>query len=150
MEEANSLFMFLPKMTTHSPSLAYGRLQRSMKWSSIGDISVILSVDIEENLLQIKFDDRIVDYEFNELDEISLAYAISIQKAQGSEYPAVVIPLAMQHYMLLERNLLYTGVTRGKQLVVIIAQPKALVMAVKNQRSQRRVTNLISRLSTNG
>lgn len=71
--------MSLPKMTTHSPSLAYGRLQRSMKWSSIGDISVILSVDIEENLLQIKFDDRIVEYEFNELNEISLAYAISIQ-----------------------------------------------------------------------
>lgn len=78
-----------------------------------------------------------------------MAYAISIHKAQGSEYPAVVIPLAMQHYMLLERNLLYTGVTRGKQLVVIIAQPKALAMAVKNQRSQRRVTNLIARLSTN-
>lgn len=84
-----------------------------------GDIGVVLSVDIEESLLQIKFDDRVVDYEFNELDEISLAYAISIHKAQGSEYPAVVIPLAMQHYMLLERNLLYTGVTRGKQLAVI-------------------------------
>lgn len=114
------------------------------------DIGVILSVDIEESLLQIQFDDRVVDYEFNELDEISLAYAISIHKAQGSEYPAVVIPLAMQHYMLLERNLLYTGVTRGKQLVVIIAQPKALALAVKNQRSQRRVTNLKTRLSTNG
>jgi exodeoxyribonuclease V alpha subunit len=115
-----------------------------------GDIGTVVSIDVEESLLQIKFDDRIVDYEFNELDEILLAYAISIHKAQGSEYPAVVIPLAMQHYMLLERNLLYTGVTRGKQLVVIIAQPKALTMAVRNQRSQRRVTNLISRLSTNG
>jgi exodeoxyribonuclease V alpha subunit len=114
-----------------------------------GDIGTVVSIDVEESLLQIKFDDRIVDYEFNELDEISLAYAISIHKAQGSEYPAVVIPLAMQHYMLLERNLLYTGVTRGKQLVVMIAQPKALAMAVKNQRSQRRVTNLIARLSTN-
>jgi exodeoxyribonuclease V alpha subunit len=114
-----------------------------------GDIGTVVSIDVEESLLQINFDDRTVDYEFNELDEISLAYAISIHKAQGSEYPAVVIPLAMQHYMLLERNLLYTGVTRGKQLVVIIAQPKALAMAVKNQRSQRRVTNLIARLSTN-
>ncbi len=113
-----------------------------------GDIGIVLSVDIEESLLQIQFDERIVDYDFNELDEISLAYAISIHKAQGSEYPAVVIPLAMQHYMLLERNLLYTGVTRGKQLVVMIAQPKALAMAVKNQRSQRRVTNLISRLNS--
>jgi exodeoxyribonuclease V alpha subunit len=72
-----------------------------------GDIGIVLSVDIEESLLQIQFDDRVVDYEFNELDEISLAYAISIHKAQGSEYLAVVIPLAMQHYMLLERNLLY-------------------------------------------
>ncbi len=115
-----------------------------------GDIGIVSSIDVEESLLQIKFDDRIVDYEFNELDEVTLAYAISIHKAQGSEYPAVVIPLAMQHYMLLERNLLYTGVTRGKQLVVVIAQPKALAMAVKNQRSQRRVTNLISRLSING
>jgi len=112
-----------------------------------GDIGVVLSVDVENNLLQIKFDDRVIDYEFNELDEIVLAYAISIHKAQGSEYPAVVIPLAMQHYMLLERNLLYTGVTRGKKLVVIITQPKALAMAVKNQRSQRRITNLISRLN---
>ncbi|SDX87803.1 SF1B family DNA helicase RecD2 [Nitrosomonas halophila] len=111
-----------------------------------GDIGSVVSIDVEESLLQIKFDDRTVDYEFNELDEISLAYAISIHKAQGSEYPAVVIPLAMQHYMLLERNLLYTGVTRGKQLVVIIAQSKALAMAVKSQRSQRRVTNLTSRL----
>lgn len=112
-----------------------------------GDIGIVLSVVVEDSLLQIQYDDRVVDYEFNELDEISLAYAISIHKAQGSEYPAVVIPLAMQHYMLLERNLLYTGVTRGKQLVVIIAQPKALAMAVNNQRSQRRITNLISRLS---
>lgn len=111
-----------------------------------GDIGIVSSIDVEESQLQIQFDDRIVDYEFNELDEISLAYAISIHKAQGSEYPAVVIPLAMQHYMLLERNLLYTGVTRGKQLVVVIAQSKALAMAVKNQRSQRRITNLISRL----
>lgn len=92
------------------------------------------------------FDERVVDYDFNELDEIALAYAISIHKAQGSEYPAVVIPLAMLHYMLLERNLLYTAVTRGKQLVVIIAQPRALAMAVKNQRAQRRITHLISRL----
>ena len=112
-----------------------------------GDIGIISSIDIEDSLLQITFDERIVDYEFNELDEVALAYATSIHKAQGSEYPAVVIPLAMQHFMLLERNLLYTGITCGKQLVVVIAQPKALAMAVKNQRSQRRITNLISRLN---
>jgi exodeoxyribonuclease V alpha subunit len=72
-----------------------------------------------------------------------------VHKSQGSEYPVVVIPLAMQHFMLLERNLLYTGVTRGKQLVVVIAQPKALAMAVKNQQSQRRITHLAARLNEN-
>jgi exodeoxyribonuclease V alpha subunit len=87
-----------------------------------------------------------VEYEFSELDEISLAYATSIHKSQGSEYPVVVMPLAMPHYTLLERNLVYTGVTRGKQLVVIIAQPKALGMAVRTQKSQKRLTNLVGRL----
>jgi exodeoxyribonuclease V alpha subunit len=87
-----------------------------------------------------------VEYEFSELDEISLAYATSIHKSQGSEYPVVVMPLAMQHYTLLERNLVYTGVTRGKQLVVIITQPKALGMAVRTQKSGRRLTHLAGRL----
>jgi len=111
-----------------------------------GDIGTVQKIDLEESLLQIQFDERLVEYEFNELDEISLAYATSIHKSQGSEYPVVVIPLAMQHYMLLERNLLYTGVTRGKQLVVIVAQSKALGMAVRTQRSQKRLTNLVARL----
>jgi exodeoxyribonuclease V alpha subunit len=92
------------------------------------------------------FDGRTVEYEFGELDEVALAYAATIHKSQGSEYPAVVIPLATEHYPLLQRNLLYTGVTRGKQLVVIIAQSKALAMAVKNVRSARRMTNLAARL----
>ena len=78
---------------------------------------------------------------------LSLAYATSIHKSQGSEYPAVVIPLAMQHYMLLERNLLYTAVTRGKKLVIIIGQPKALAMAVKNRKSTKRVTKLAERIA---
>lgn len=111
-----------------------------------GDIGRILSIAMEESRLTIRFDDRDVDYEFSELDEISLAYATSIHKSQGSEYPVVVMPLAMQHYTLLERNLVYTGVTRGKQLVVIITQPKALSMAVKVQKSGRRVTNFVARL----
>ncbi|MGZ9214342.1 MAG: SF1B family DNA helicase RecD2 [Candidatus Binatia bacterium] len=113
-----------------------------------GDIGTVQTIDLEESLLQIQFDDRLVEFEFNELDEISLAYATSIHKSQGSEYPVVVIPLAMSHYMLLERNLLYTGVTRGKQLVVIVAQPKALGMAVRTQRSQKRLTNLVKRLNS--
>jgi exodeoxyribonuclease V alpha subunit len=111
-----------------------------------GDIGVIQSIDLEDSLVKIQFDERTVDYEFSDMDEINLAYAASIHKSQGSEYPVVVIPMAMQHYMLLERNLIYTGVTRGKQLVVVIAQPKALGMAVRNQRSQRRMTNLSARL----
>lgn len=88
-----------------------------------------------------------MEYEFGELDEVSLAYATSIHKSQGPEYPAVVIPLAMQHYTLLERNLIYTAVTRGKKLVTIVGQPKALAMAVKNRKSNKRLTNLAARIS---
>jgi exodeoxyribonuclease V alpha subunit len=113
-----------------------------------GDIGTITAVDTEESELLIEFDGREVKYDFNELDEVSLAYAASIHKSQGSEYPAVVIPLATQHYMMLERNLLYTGVTRGKKLVVIIGQPRALAMAVKNKRSAGRITALAYRLKT--
>jgi exodeoxyribonuclease V alpha subunit len=112
-----------------------------------GDIGRIDTIDLEESLVHIDFDGRLIDYEFGELDEVSLAYATSIHKSQGSEYPAVVIPLTTQHYMLLERNLVYTGVTRGKQLVVILAQPKALAMAVRTQKSARRLTHLPARLS---
>lgn len=111
-----------------------------------GDIGAILNIDLEEGLLSIDFDGREVIYEFGELDEVFLAYATSIHKSQGSEYPAVVIPLAMQHYTLLQRNLLYTAVTRGKSLVIVIGQPKALGMAVKNMRSVRRLTGLGKRL----
>lgn len=112
-----------------------------------GDIGQILEIDTEESTLKAAYDGRIVEYEFSELDEVSLAYATSIHKSQGSEYPAVVIPLAMQHYMLLERNLIYTAVTRGKKLVTIIGQPKALSMAVRNINSNRRLTNLTARLA---
>ncbi len=111
-----------------------------------GDIGQIMGIDQEEGSLQVHYDGRTVEYEFGELDEVSLAYATSIHKSQGSEYPAVVIPLAMQHYALLERNLIYTAVTRGKKLVIIIGQPKALVMAVKNRKSTRRMTKLAVRL----
>ena len=85
-------------------------------------------------------------YEYGELDEISLSYAITIHKSQGSEFSAVVIPLAMQHYMLLHRNLVYTGITRGKKLVVLIGQKKALGMAVKNNKTENRFSGLLSRL----
>jgi exodeoxyribonuclease V alpha subunit len=112
-----------------------------------GDIGQIIAIDVEEGHLSVDYDGRIVEYEFGELDEVSLAYATSIHKSQGSEYPAVVIPLAMQHYTLLERNLIYTAVTRGKKLVTIIGQSKALAMAVKNRKSNRRLTKLANRIS---
>ena len=79
----------------------------------------------------VDFDGREVAYDFGELDELVLAYATTVHKAQGSEYPAVVIPVTTQHYPMLQRNLLYTGVTRGRQLVVLVAQPKAVAIAVK-------------------
>jgi ATP-dependent exoDNAse (exonuclease V) alpha subunit len=82
----------------------------------------------------------------HELDEVSLAYAVTIHKSQGSEFPAVVIPLATQHYMLLQRNLIYTGITRGKRLLVLIGQKKALGIAVRNDRPQRRYSGLLSSL----
>jgi exodeoxyribonuclease V alpha subunit len=111
-----------------------------------GDIGRILRIDEEEGTVQIDFDGRKVDYAYGELDEISLAYATTVHKSQGSEYPAVVIPLATQHYMLLERNLLYTAVTRGRRLVVVIGQVKALAIAVERVPAARRLTGLRQRL----
>ena len=84
--------------------------------------------------------------ESRRLDEVALAYATTVHKSQGSEYPVVVLPLATQHYPMLARNLLYTGVTRGKQLVVVIGQPRAVAIAVRNVRSVQRLTNLAARL----
>src|SRR5262249_2618620 len=96
--------------------------------------------------VEIEFDGRRVTYDVAELDELSLAYAATIHKSQGSEYSVVVIPITTQHYPMLARNLLYTGVTRGKQLVVVIGQPRAMGIAVKNVRSVQRLTNLAARL----
>lgn len=111
-----------------------------------GDIGRIARIDTEEGILLVDYDGRRVEYEVGELDEVSLAYATTVHKSQGSEYPAVVIPLATQHYNLLERNLLYTAVTRGRKLVVMVAQTKALAMAVKRVGSVKRLTNLKQRL----
>ncbi|CAK0745391.1 ATP-dependent RecD-like DNA helicase [Gammaproteobacteria bacterium] len=111
-----------------------------------GDIGTITRIDSEESLLWVNYDGRAVEYEFAELDEVALAYATTIHKSQGSEYPAVVIPLATQHYMMLERNLLYTAVTRGRRLVVLVVQPQALAIAVKNLNARQRLTNLQARL----
>jgi len=111
-----------------------------------GDIGRICSLDKEERQAVVRFGKRDVIYEFGELDELELAYAITIHKSQGSEFPVVVIPLAMQQYLLLQRNLLYTGVTRGKRMVVLIGQKKALGMAVRNETTRHRHGGLLERL----
>jgi exodeoxyribonuclease V alpha subunit len=111
-----------------------------------GDIGQVVKIDPVEREVTVSFAPREVVYEFGELDELALAYAITIHKSQGSEFPAVVIPLAMQHYLLLQRNLVYTGVTRGKRLVVLVGQPKALALAVRNNRTERRYSGLLARL----
>jgi len=111
-----------------------------------GDIGFIEFIDPQEGKLRVNFDGRGVEYALLDLDELALAYATTIHKSQGSEYPAVVIPLSTQHYTMLERNLLYTAVTRGKRLVVIIGQPKALRIAVGTVRAAARLSNLVQRL----
>jgi len=111
-----------------------------------GDIGQIVKIDPVEQEVVIRFDAREVVYDYGELDEIALAYAITIHKSQGSEFPVVVIPLAMQQYMLLQRNLVYTGITRGKNLVVLIGQKKALAVAVRNNKTESRFSGLLERL----
>jgi exodeoxyribonuclease V alpha subunit len=112
-----------------------------------GDLGVVSRIDMEEGELTVDFDGRDLTYGFGELDELVLAYATTIHKSQGSEYPAVVIPLSTQHYPMLQRNLVYTGVTRGKRLVVLVGQRKALAIAVKGARARRRWSKLREWLS---
>lgn len=107
-----------------------------------GDIGYVVGVDVAEGELTASFDGRTVSYLFGELDTLVLAYAATIHKSQGSEYPAVVIPVLTQHYAMLQRNLLYTGMTRGKRLVVIVGQRKAVAIAVKNVSGRKRWSKL--------
>jgi exodeoxyribonuclease V alpha subunit len=111
-----------------------------------GDIGWVSRINQEDRELTIDFDGRQVPYDFSELDEVVLAYAISVHKSQGSEYPVVIFPVTTQHFMLLQRNLIYTGMTRAKRLVILIGTKKALWMAIKNNRLQRRFTQLSRRL----
>jgi exodeoxyribonuclease V alpha subunit len=111
-----------------------------------GDIGKIIGIDSENQEVIISFDGRDVAYDHTDLDEIVLAYAVSVHKSQGSEYPAVIIPLLTQHYMLLQRNLIYTGVTRGRNLVVLVGTRKALSIGVKNDKTEKRYTYLGYRL----
>ena len=115
-----------------------------------GDIGRILMIDRSASLLQVRYQDgnwhRVVDYTFSELNELVLAYAISIHKSQGSEYPVVIIPVTTQHYLMLQRNLIYTGITRAQKLVVLVGTKKALAIAVKNNKVVERHTALKVRL----
>ena len=115
-----------------------------------GDVGWIRSINKENSTLKVEFLEEagpmLVSYEFHELDELLLAYAVTVHKSQGSEYPAIVLPLVNQHYMLLQRNLLYTAITRAKRLCVLVGQPRALEVAVKNNRVAQRNTGLAERL----
>ncbi len=112
-----------------------------------GDIGWISEINPEEREVAIDFDGRLVPYDYSDLDEIILAYAVSVHKSQGSEYPVVILPVVTQHYMLLQRNLVYTGITRAKKLVVMIGTKKALAIAIRNNKPQRRYTRLSERLA---
>ncbi len=112
-----------------------------------GDVGTVVSIDLEEQEVVIQFaDERAVSYDYADLSELSLAWAVTIHKSQGSEYPVVILPLYMQHYLLLSRNLLYTGLTRAKQLAIIVGPPKSIGFAVKRMLDRQRYTALADRL----
>lgn len=112
-----------------------------------GDIGYITAVDTNERTLSVTFDNRMVEYDISELDELVLAYAVTIHKSQGSEFPVVVMPVTMKHYVMLQRNLIYTGITRAKKICVLVGTTKALAYAVHNQTVSKRNTKLRERLN---
>ena len=114
-----------------------------------GDIGTISVVNRKEKQLAVDYYGRMVTYDFSEMDEISLAYAISVHKSQGSEYPAVLVPIMTQHFILLQRNLLYTAITRGKNLVILVGTKKALNIALSNNKPTERLSGLAFRLMDN-
>jgi exodeoxyribonuclease V alpha subunit len=114
-----------------------------------GDVGTIRQIDLEEGEVVVEFEGRPVSYDFSDLDELTLAYAMSVHKSQGSEYPVVVLPLLIQHYMLLQRNLFYTAITRAKKMVVIVGARQAMAMAVRNDKILARWSALAQRLQTN-
>lgn len=111
-----------------------------------GDIGYVTHINSHTKEVKITFDQRVISYEWEDLDEVNLAYAISIHKSQGSEFPVVVIPITMQHHVLLARNLLYTGVTRGKNLVVLVGEKRAIRRAIDHHEANQRLTNLTARI----
>jgi len=115
-----------------------------------GDIGWVSKINQEDREITIDFDGKPIIYDFSDLDELVLAYAISVHKSQGSEYPVVILPVTTQHYLLLQRNLIYTGITRAKKLVVLVGTKKALAIAIKNNKPQMRFTFLRQRLMSEG
>jgi exodeoxyribonuclease V alpha subunit len=113
-----------------------------------GDIGSLYTIDAVDQSLVVDFESRAVRYEWSEADQLVLAYAISVHKAQGAEFPAVVLPLVTQHYMMLQRNLLYTAVTRARKLCVLVGSRKAIGIAVHNNQVARRYSALDWRLQT--
>jgi exodeoxyribonuclease V alpha subunit len=111
-----------------------------------GDVGFITTLDVEEQTLEIDYDGRRIGYGIGELDEVVPAYACSVHKSQGSEYPAVVLPLHTQHFLMLKRNILYTAVTRAKDLVVIVGSRRALSLALGEKDENRRISGLKERL----
>lgn len=114
-----------------------------------GDIGYVNAVDTTERTLTVIYDGRLVEYDVSELDELTLAYAVTIHKSQGSEFPVVVIPVTMKHFVMLQRNLIYTGITRAKKICVLVGTTKALAYAIHNQTVSRRNTKLKERLNNN-
>ena len=113
-----------------------------------GDIGDIESIDQVNQKMMIKFDSRVLEYDFGELNEIALSYAVSIHKSQGSEFQAVIIPIFMQHFILLQRNLIYTAITRAKKLCIVVGQSRAIAMGIKNNKGVERITFLEQFLTT--
>ena len=115
-----------------------------------GDIGRISAIQSEERRITVCFDNRQIAYDFGELDEMVLAYAVSVHKSQGSEYPVVILPILTQHYILLQRNLIYTAVTRGRHLVVMVGSRRALAIGVNNNQIKQRFSRLCYRLRPSG
>ncbi|MGB9602356.1 MAG: ATP-dependent DNA helicase, partial [Limisphaerales bacterium] len=113
-----------------------------------GDIGQIAQIDLVEKEVVVRFENKEIVYDFDELDEILPAYATTIHKAQGCEFPVVIIPIAMQQYALLQRNLIYTAITRGKKLVIIIGQKKAFYFSIKNNKTTQRFSGLLNKITT--
>jgi exodeoxyribonuclease V alpha subunit len=111
-----------------------------------GDLGIIAAIDPIEQEVTISFDGREVTYDYADLNEITLAWSITIHKSQGSEYPVVILPIYMTHFVMLSRNLIYTGLTRAKQLAIVIGSSKAISLAVKQVNQQQRYTRLKERL----